>query len=87
MRLYRAPSSPSTAVMIRDQAALSPSGPNTIEDPSTEKASTWLIAPPSRRNSSCPPEVLSTSSAKTTCSARPQATVRASMARRFVDRA
>ena len=72
--------------MIRGQTTLSPSGPNTKLDPTNAKSSSRLITPPSVWKTCCPTAVFSTISAKRICSASPQATVRRSIARRFVDK-
>ena len=64
---------------------LSPSGPNTNDDPATEKSSNRLITPPSVSKIVCPTVVLRTNSAKRICSVRPQPTVLRSIAPRLFD--
>ena len=71
--------------MIRGQASLLPSGPNTKLDPTNAKSSRWLITDASDWKRRRPASVFSTSSAKTICSPSPQATVRLSIARRLVE--
>ncbi len=73
--------------MIRGQTTLSPSGPKTKLDPTNAKSRIRLITPPSVWKICRPIDVLSTISAKITCSDSPHATVRRSIARRFVESA
>ena len=86
MTPYCAPSGPSTVVMIRGHTSLFPSGPNTKLDPTNAKSSSWLITAASDLNTCCPIAVFSTISANRICRPSPHATVRRSIARRFVEK-
>ena len=74
-------------VIMRGHTALSPSAPNTNDDPANEKSSSFLIPVPSTPKVCCPTVVFRTNSAKTIWSARPHAIVGRWIARRLDDQA
>src|SRR6266853_5954175 len=82
-----APSGPSAPTMTRPQSVEFPSAPNTNDEPTPEKPSSFVMYAPSVVNVRCPAAVLRTTTANATCSPRPHATVLQRIARRFVENA
>ena len=76
------PFSPNVVAITCPHRGRSPSTPKTNPEPTSANDSSFVTAPPSVSKTRWPIVVLSTISAKISCSAMPQPTVRQSMARR-----